>query len=169
MPLPRTAVRLAVAAGLLAVATGCQIDGEEPAPTETGDYQSVELEVIEQQGLTLAFVPVTISGEGPFRFALDTGASSTVVASDVVDQVGLEPTGEERRVTGIIGADVVGVVEVTEWSLGDVSLDRAEISIIDLPSGQGAELQGLFGSDVLSRFGRITVDYDRGLLQLAPR
>lgn len=44
------------------------------------------------------------------------------------------------------------------------------VPVVDLapPEGRG-EIQGLLGSDVLSEFGRITVDYEDGALRLPPR
>lgn len=128
--------------------------------------QTVPLRVIEQPEQTIAFVPVSISREGPFLFALDTGASSTVVSTEVADALGLPATGEQRRITGVVGAETEQVVRVEEWSVGDVSLEPADVVAIDLPSPDGEGLQGLLGSDVLSGFGEVVIDYDNQQLRL---
>ena len=39
-------------------------------------------------------VPVFINDRGPFRFAVDTAASASVVADDLVEAVGIEPAGQ---------------------------------------------------------------------------
>ncbi|WP_172639084.1 retropepsin-like aspartic protease [Streptomyces tailanensis] len=129
--------------------------------------REVPLRVVEQGGQTLAFVPVSIEGEGPFMFALDTGASSSVVDEDVADRVGLERTGERRSVSGILGTGQVPVAVVDQWKVGDVRLDPGEVTVIDLgPPREGGGIQGLLGSDVLSDFGSIAVDYEDGVLKI---
>ncbi len=44
-------------------------------------------------------------GEGPFLFALDTGASSSTIDDDLADRLGLPRTGERQPVSVIIGQD----------------------------------------------------------------
>ncbi|MET9135180.1 retropepsin-like aspartic protease [Streptomyces antibioticus] len=160
---PRRLFAALVAAPLLA---GCVVVEERDSPgaarTSAGE---VPLRVLEQGDRTLAFVPVTLDGQGPFSFALDTGASTSVVDENVADRVGLEHTGERRPVSGVLGTGEVPVARVDRWQVGDIRLDPGEVTVIDLgqPRGGGG-IQGLLGSDVLSDFGSITVDYDDGLL-----
>jgi Aspartyl protease len=131
--------------------------------------REVPLRVVEQGGRTLAFVPISIGGEGPYMFALDTGASASVVDDDIADRLDLPRTGEQRRVSGVLGTGRVPVAEVERWAVGDVRLAPEEVAVIDLgpPEGSGG-LQGLLGSDVLSEFGSITVDYEDSTLRLPP-
>ncbi len=163
--------RLAAACLTALLLNGCveRIDddsgdaGRSPAAT-----REVPLRVVEGGGRTLAFVPVSIDGEGPYMFALDTGASTSVVDDDIADRLDLPRTGESRLVSGILGTGRVPVAEVDQWRLGDVRLDPGELAVIDIgPPGSGG-IQGLLGSDVLSEFGSITVDYDDGTLRLPP-
>ncbi|WP_338900095.1 retropepsin-like aspartic protease [Streptomyces sp. TG1A-60] len=151
--------------------TGCVLydDRDDPDSPQTspGTEREVPLRVVEQGGQTLAFVPVNMEGEGPFMFALDTGASVSVVDEDVADRVGLERTGERRSVSGILGTGQVPVARVERWAVGDVRIDPGEVTVIDLgPPRGGGGIQGLLGSDVLSDFGSITVDYDDGVLSV---
>jgi predicted aspartyl protease len=63
---------------------------EEPADPDSAELE-VELVIAEGPGdSTLAFVPVFIDDEGPFRFALDTGASDTAVHLPLAEDLGLE-------------------------------------------------------------------------------
>jgi predicted aspartyl protease len=39
-------------------------------------------------------VPVTINGQGPYRFLVDTGAQATVITARVTDALGLVPSGK---------------------------------------------------------------------------
>ncbi|MFE7765356.1 retropepsin-like aspartic protease [Streptomyces sp. NPDC057438] len=168
---PRSARRLAAATLAPLLLTGCVLyeDGDDPdgAETSPGVVREVPLRVVEQNGRTLAFVPVSIEGEGPFMFALDTGASTSVVDEDVADRVGLDRTGERRSVSGILGTGQVPVAQVDQWEVGEVPIDPGEVTVIDLgPPRGGGGIQGLLGSDVLSDYGSITVDYDGGILKI---
>lgn len=128
--------------------------------------RTVPLRVMERADQTIAFVPVSIAGERPFLFALDTGASSTVLSTEIASSLNLPRTGEQRRVTGVVGAETEQVVRVEDWSVGDVHLSSAEVVAIDLPKPNSEGLQGLLGSEVLSRFGEVVVDYGRQELRL---
>ncbi|MEG3630478.1 retropepsin-like aspartic protease [Streptomyces poriticola] len=168
---PRLVAVLFAALLCAALPAGCAVyedrDDPDAAQTSPGAVREVPLRVVEQGDRTLAFVPVTIDGEGPFRFALDTGASTSVVAEDVADRVGLELTGERRAVSGILETGEVPVARVDQWEVGNVPLDPGEVTVIDLgPPGGGGGIEGLLGSDVLSDFGSITVDYDDGVLEI---
>ncbi|MBC7274548.1 MAG: retropepsin-like domain-containing protein [Streptomyces sp.] len=167
------AARHRLVPGLLAalLLTGCAAfedrdDGEE-TPAPTGSVREVPLRVEEQGAQTLAFVQVRLQGAGPFEFALDTGASTSVVDDDVADRAGLELTGERRPVSGILGSGRVPVARVTDWEIGDVPVEPGEVTVVDLDSPRDdGEIQGLLGSDVLSDYGSVTVDYDDGVLRL---
>jgi hypothetical protein len=167
----RLASRLAAAPLAALLLAGCVLyedrDAPDAAQTSPGAVREVPLRVVEQDDRTLAFVPVSIEGEGPFMFALDTGASASVVDEDVADRVGLERTGERRSVSGILGTGLVPVAEVDQWRVGDVPINPGEVTVIDLgPPRGGGGIQGLLGSDVLSDYGSITIDYDDGVLKI---
>jgi hypothetical protein len=50
-----------------------------------------------------------------------------------------------------------------------VQLERGDVAVLDLPEPeQGRGLQGLLGSDVLSRFDYVVVDYDDRRVGLPP-
>lgn len=163
--------RLAAAPLTALLLVGCIAyeDRDDSGATETspGAVHEVPLRVVDQGGQTLAFVPVSIEGEGPFMFALDTGASTSVVDEDVADRVGLERTGERRSVSGILGTGQVPVAQVDQWKVGDIRLDPGEVTVIDLgPPRGGGGIQGLLGSDVLSDCGSIAIDYDDSVLTI---
>jgi hypothetical protein len=156
-----------------------EVDGAEELPEPTGE-PTVEppeegadleapLEVVEgPDGSTLAFVVVHIGEEGPYSFAIDTGASNSVIDRSVAEELELEVVGEAQGVMGVTGATEAVRVQVTDWRAGDVDLGARPIIALDLGSDGGHGLQGLIGSDVLSEFGAITVDYTAGVLRLRP-
>jgi Aspartyl protease len=121
-------------------------------------------------GSTLALVPVTINGQGPFRFALDTGASKSLIDATLSDQLGLPVVGNAGQVTGVTGAANAELVSVTNWQAGSVVLNQNQIIRLDLGGASGGgQLQGLLGSDILSTYGAIQVDYVNQVLILTPR
>jgi predicted aspartyl protease len=152
----------ALTAGCADNSTGSAASSEDPT-----DTRRIPLTVVERAGQTMAFVPVTIEGEGPFTFVLDTGASASAVDDEIARELNLPRTGERRPISGVIGTDRVPVVEVRSWKAGQVPLDAADAIVIDMPETQGTQsIEGLLGSDVLSDFGRITVDYTEEILLL---
>jgi len=137
---------------------------------QQGQTRSVQLQVIEQGGSVLALVPVYIDGQGPYAFALDTGASRSLIDQELADQMGLQVVGRADDVTGVTGTTEADIVRVDQWRAGDVQLPTSTAIVLDLPgSSRQSGLRGLLGSDVLSSFGAITVDYEEGVLILRSR
>ncbi|PAZ17163.1 hypothetical protein CLM62_04055 [Streptomyces sp. SA15] len=168
-PLKRPATRSAALCLTAAFMAGCAHDptGSAAQSQDPTDTRRIPLTVIERAGQTMAFVPVTIEGEGPFTFVLDTGASASAVDDDVARELNLPRTGERRPISGVIGTDRVPVVEVRSWKAGQIPLDAADAIVIDMPEAQGTQnIEGLLGSDVLSDFGRVTIDYTDEVLLL---
>jgi predicted aspartyl protease len=131
----------------------------EPTPT-TAVEASIKLRVVSGPGGVFAFLKVYIRGKGPFAFTVDTGASHSVVDYDVVRKLRLKTIGDPVTVTGITCRGTAGRLRLSRWRAGAFALPAAEIQTIDMPEpGGGIEIDGLLGSDILSMFGSITVDY----------
>lgn len=131
----------------------------------------VPLQVIQgPRGSVLALVPVYIRDQGPFAFALDTGASQSLVDREIVDSLGLPVIGETREITGVAGVTSAELIRLEEWRVAEVPLPETTAITLDLPEpSSGQALRGLLGSDILSRFGAITVDYEQQRLILRSR
>ncbi|MFF8996319.1 aspartyl protease family protein [Streptomyces sp. NPDC014983] len=161
------AVLLTGSAGCTIVTSGGHARGGSAHATASSQGRQVRLDVVSQGGQTIAFVPVTIQGHGPFRFVLDTGASSSAVDSDVARKLDLPRTGERQPITGVTGTEKASQVRLRSWKAGTVDLGAADATVIHMKTPQGGvHIQGLLGSDVLSRFGTITVDYKDQVLLL---
>lgn len=150
---------------------GCRPVAEEPSPLEPGEEAVVELRVVRgRDDGAMAFVPVYINERGPFLFALDTGASHSVVDAGIADELGLPVVRERVEMTGIASSPTGKQRQVSSWRLGGIELGSHTLMSIEMPGlGDRTGLQGLFGSDVLSRFDRVTVDYSAERLHLRPR
>jgi predicted aspartyl protease len=149
--------------------TGSPSTTTAPAPTTTASRPTrppgVRLRVESGSFGVFAFARVFIGGNGPFTFTVDTGASHSVVDYDLVRKLGLRTIGEPLTVTGITCRGQAARLRMHRWRVGGVRLPAAEIQTIDMPD-PGGGVDGLLGSDILSRFGTIAVDYRRKLLLL---
>jgi predicted aspartyl protease len=158
---------------VLLVSAGCS-EGEATAirtltatSTDVEEARTARLRVVSGPGGVFAFVRIYIGGKGPFAFTVDTGASHSVIDYEVVRNLGLKTIGEPVTVTGITCRGTAGRLRMAKWRVGDIRLPGAEIQTIDMPApGGGIEIDGLLGSDVLSSFGAITVDYETQRLLL---
>ena len=111
-------------------------------------------------GATLVIVDVTINGKGPYPFALDTGASLTLLDQPLARQLGLPVTGPQQDITGVGGAERVTPVAVTSWAVGGATLPARTITSAPIAGiHRSAGVEGLLGSDVLSSFSAVTIDY----------
>jgi hypothetical protein len=164
----RTATAAALVAMLAAAAgvtTAARSGGSKKARTLV-----VPLQVVKQGRQVLALVPVKIDGAGPFTFALDTGASRSLVDSQLAAKLHVQKAGSTQKVGGIAGVTKVTLIKVRSWSAGPVKLPRTTIVMSNLPFGNAyAGIQGLLGSDMLSRFDVVTIDYGKQQLRLHPR
>jgi len=130
----------------------------------------VGLTVIEHGKQVIALVPVTINGKGPFTFALDTGASRSLMDSAVAKRLQVQKKGSAGKIAGVNSVTKAQLVKVTTWKVGQIKLPPTTIISSNLPFGNAyAGIQGLLGSDMLSGFDVITIDYTQKQLRLHPR
>lgn len=115
---------------------------------------------------TLALVPITIDGKGPFTFALDTGASTSAINRQLAQKLGLSVVGRNRSVHGIAGFEHADIVRVQTWKAGGVRLAPSRIASLRLFLGAPKAPSGLLGSDVLSHFSSVCIDYRAETLRL---
>jgi aspartyl protease len=130
----------------------------------------VAIKVVKHGKQVIALVPVTINGHGPYTFALDTGASQSLVDSGVAKELQVKPTGDTHKVAGISNVTNVRLIAVKHWRVGKVELPATTIVEQNLPFGNAdGGVQGLLGSDMLSQFDVVTIDYDHSMLRLHHR
>jgi predicted aspartyl protease len=115
-----------------------------------------------KRGGTIALAPVMIHGH-KYLFVVDTGAEYSVIKTRVARSLHLKAFGTKIESRGV-GTGVGRFVHVSNWALGPQSLPPA-IAVREnllLPR----KVAGLLGSDVLSRFGAVLIDYANGTLIL---
>lgn len=96
---------------------------------------------------------------------LDTGALYTLLAPDVVREIGIDPSASSRRIPIVTanGVITVSLVKVPSLEIGDCRLKNIEVLCHDIP--ELAEASGLLGLNVLEHFVT-TVDYGARKLHL---
>ena len=119
-----------------------------PAPATPDSAPAQQHLDVEYERFRRLTVPVMIDGKGPYRFMIDTGAQSTVVARSVADELGLV----ERRRAVLIGAlsqQEVETVDLNNFLVGDRSF-----SLLDAPIVEGEHIggvDGILGVDMLQQ------------------
>lgn len=158
-------VPVLLGAALLLAACSVQLGAATfGATTTTGGASTINVQIMHgSDGTVLVLVPITIDGRGPYKFALDTGASITIINAPIAAQLRLPVVGRAQPIAGVAGTETATPVRVDTWQLGGVTLPASVVTSGQLASARrGNGLQGLLGSDVLSKFGTITIDYTAG-------
>ena len=115
-------------------------------------------------GGTVVAAKVVIHGRS-FPFLVDTGASVTLVNPTLARRLHLRTVGKRHKFCGVTGCSLARRVRLANWSIGGQPLPSIVASSSPIV-GTGGFGFGLLGSDVLSRFGSVTIDYRDKLLTL---
>jgi predicted aspartyl protease len=110
------------------------------------------------------WVPVEIDGKGPFRFVVDTGATSSVIVSSVAKRLGLPVApAATALVQGATGMPrIVPCVVADRMELGDLLVNRPKLLIVPDVFG-GAE--GVLGTQGLADVS-IHIDFRRDVIEI---
>jgi Aspartyl protease len=153
-------MRSVVIAGLLLlVACSCSL-----SPSTSQQFTENVRVVRGPNNATAVLLPVMIHGQGPFTFELDTGASTSLIAPSLVQRLKLQSAGKTQTISGIGGVQQATPVSISNWNTGPIRLPTANIVSAVIPHERGSNLEGLIGSDIWSRFGKFTLDYNSGTL-----
>jgi predicted aspartyl protease len=119
------------------------------------------------------WAPVIINGKGPFRLALDTGASRSGISADVAETLALSPdTSRSVLLRGAMGSIAVPTVHVDSFEVGDVIETPVTLPILPTALG-GAEgvlgMEGFVDKRVFIDFGHDVITITRSHLERAPR
>jgi len=137
-------------AAVAAAGTTATIGRDEPIPMTDAEVIEMQRERFERMT-----VPVTIKGEGPFRFMIDTGAQATVLSITLADQLALT----ERRpaiLVGMASRERVETAEVPEFEIGKRTLTILTAPLVERGNIGGAD--GILGLDSLQG-QRVLLDF----------
>lgn len=101
-------------------------------------------------------VDVTINGQGPFSFVVDTGAGRSVLTPSVAERLNLPP-GPQIIVHGISSAITCATARIDSMQAGEARLGSAVLPVLPYER-VGAD--GLLGVDILDR-RNIVMDFQK--------
>ncbi|WP_052768921.1 retroviral-like aspartic protease family protein [Aurantiacibacter marinus] len=108
-------------------------------------------------------VPVTIMGQGPFRFMVDTGAQATVLSSELAERLQLNER-DSALLVGMASSRSVETTIVPEFALGGRTLTIRTAPIVAGSNIGSAD--GILGLDSLQD-QRVLLDFDNDELRIA--
>ncbi len=168
---------------LVALFAGCG-SGERPAPVAAPAVAGIQLPVFEKscapQPGPPAVVPirvvsaaivanVCIDDEGPFPFLVDTGGSTSLVDSSLARRLHLALVDGPRIVSSFTCKRQISFASVSRWSVGNTTLLPQTVDVGTVQSPVLPNLDGVLGSDTLSSFGAVRIDYRQQTLTLGPQ
>jgi len=111
----------------------------------------LEIEVKASIGMGHVNIPVSVNGQGPFSFALDTGASVTTLGKTLAGKLAIETReGSRTEARGVGGGIPVKYADVG-IGIGGLEFDKDEVYILDFDAifrGLGTR-EGAFGFTTL--------------------
>jgi predicted aspartyl protease len=113
------------------------------------------LAVIPREGRTSThlLVDATVNGKGPFRLALDTAASISVLLDSVADSAGVEEIPGIRVVLhGMTGSGTYPVGRAERIALGDLDWSPPLLAILPDSMPFGGRMDGILGTDFLGQY-----------------
>jgi hypothetical protein len=139
-----------LAAGVLSVA------GASSSAAQAAQPVTIPIAVLKgTSGARLIVAGVSIHRHR-YLFLVDTGAATSVIDVRVARKLHLKRAGRTQRGSGVFGGGKVVPYRVSSWTLGGVALRAKKVAGVKLGLGP---IKGLIGSDVLARFGRVSIDY----------
>ena len=109
----------------------------------------------------LVLVDVYANRRGPFQFAIDTGTSTTAIAPEVAQQLGIDGSPIGPLTTGASQVHVTAG-NLKSFQVGGARIDDLVVVVADffgtLSQAVGAKLDGIVGYNFLRNF-RVVMDY----------
>ena len=112
---------------------------------------------------------VCIGGEGPFPFVVDTGDATSLVDSSLAARLHLVLVDGPRTVTSFTCKRQISFAAVSRWSVGNTTLLPQTVEVGTARSPVLPNVDGQLGSDTLSGFGAVRIDYRQQTLTLGPQ
>ncbi|HUE41350.1 MAG TPA: retropepsin-like aspartic protease [Chthoniobacterales bacterium] len=116
----------------------------------------------------LILVEIHANGRGPFQFAIDTGTSTTVIAPELAQVLGVQTSPVGAGATGGAPVDFFAG-SLQSFQLGGARIDNMAVVVADfftmLNSAIGAKLDGIVGYNFLRNY-KVVIDYPGETLTL---
>jgi hypothetical protein len=133
-----------------------------------GGAQRLPITVSEVAGQVAEMVNVCVDGQGPYPFVVDSGAGESIIDAGLAARLHLPHDGPASGFAGVGCTGTAQPVTAASWSAAGVTLAPQSLTAATLPDfGIPGQPVGLLGSDVLSRFGAVRIDFTAQTLTLA--
>ncbi len=143
-------------------ADGC---GRDPALPPAASI--VPVKVSQVAGQVAESVNLCFGTRGPFPFILDTGDGASTIDAGLAQRLHVAKAGPAEGFEGVGCTGTAKPVTVTSWSVAGLPLNGQVLTAATIPGlGGPNEPDGLLGSDVLSTFGAVRLDFRAGTLTL---
>jgi predicted aspartyl protease len=134
-------------------------DGPAADPTVSDPPTQEEIVALERERYRRVTVQVSIEGQGPYRFLVDTGAEATVVSREIATELALAPAGS-AIVVGMASEVEADLVDVANLSLADMDFCCLTSPVL---SKDKIGADGILGLDSLQD-SRVLLDFEEGTL-----
>jgi hypothetical protein len=125
-----------------------------------GGATRIPITVSTVSGQVAEMANVCIDGRGPYPFVIDSGAGESIIDARLAATLQLSHAGSSTEFAGVGCTGKAQPVGVTSWSVAGVALSPQMLTAATLPDfGVAGQPVGLLGSDVLSRFGAVRIDF----------
>jgi len=135
---------------------------QPPAPVAV-PLSLTEIIALQTERYRRLTVPVTIMGQGPYRFMIDTGAQATVLSRDLADQLLLFDRTPATLVA-MASTRRVETVSVERVGLGTREFNIQTAPLLETVNIGGAD--GILGLDSLQN-QRVLIDFEHNTLAVA--
>jgi len=108
-------------------------------------------------------VPVKLSGAGPYRFLVDTGADRTAVSREIATRLNLQ-SGDGAELHTVTGVSTVRTARVRNFELTRVPESSVDAAVLE---GVNIGADGIVGVDLL-RSQRVQFDFEKKTMSIVP-
>ncbi|MBY0519502.1 MAG: aspartyl protease family protein [Sphingomonas sp.] len=136
---------------LLLLAPAASMAGQDPEPPTDAQILGIGTDIPGRMT-----VPVTIEGNGPYPFTIDTGAERTVISRELAARLKLA-AGRGVRMTAMSGTTDVSTVVIPALAVSTAGKARIEAPLL---AGINLGAPGLLGLDSLQGHA-VSIDFDQ--------
>jgi len=110
----------------------------------------------------IILVDAKVNGKGPFNFAVDTGASGTVISKQTAEALGVSQNEATPKKGHCCGGEMdASLVTVKSVEVGDIKVRDIQVAIMDLSAiskAVGTNLEGIIGYNFMKDY-QVIIDY----------
>jgi predicted aspartyl protease len=120
-----------------------------------------------QPGINHVMVPVTVNGEGPYDFVIDTGATATSINRQLAEHLRFDPVPDSDGRWSVVSLEYK-LAGLKSMDIGGERFVDQEVLVIDFADKlcvYDSQFGGVIGHNTLKDFV-MSIDYPQGTLQL---